>query len=52
MQAEDAGDVVFEDRNLIRAKFHARTVWCHVAEGKDLCRSNALRSTLQALDYF
>jgi hypothetical protein len=39
VETEDAGGVVAEDGDLIRTKFHARTVRGDLAEEKDLCRT-------------
>jgi hypothetical protein len=46
METEDAGGYVTEDRDLIGAKFHARTVRGQVSGRKDLCRSK--RQTTEA----
>ena len=37
MQAEDAGGVVGEDGDLVRAQMHALTVGSYTRERKDLC---------------
>ena len=41
MEAEDAGGVVVEDRDLVGTKFHTLTVRGHMPKGKDLVISPA-----------